>query len=420
MKRLALLATMALSFEAISAIDATYFAPLDVEALHNQELAAEKKGEAPRFAVPRVVSVNPARMGTWERTATGMTWTHRVTAPNAVSLNFGFTRFHLPHGASLSIYSADRSQYIRPFTAQDNNVNRQLWSPVIMSDDVIIELNVPESSMNQVDLELGQVGQGFRTFAESTLKSGSCNVDVACKDSKGWEREVNSVAVISTGGSTFCTGFMVNNTNNDKTPYFMTAHHCRINPSNAATLVTYWNYQTSKCKGPRDGKLTDFNTGAVHLASGAKSDFALVKLNSQPKPEWNVNYAGWDASGEVGMPGVGIHHPNTDEKSISFENEGLEISSYGGETSPGDGTHVRVVDWDNGTTEPGSSGSPLFDANTHRVLGQLHGGGAACGNDLSDYYGRFSTSWKGDGTKAGSLKFHLDSANTGRLSTDTL
>ena len=95
------------------------------------------------------------------------------------------------------------------------------------------------------------------------------------------------------------------------------------------------------------------------------------------------------------------------------------ISSYGGQTSPGDTTHVRVIDWDKGTTEPGSSGSPLFNS-SHRVVGQLHGGGAACGNDLSDYYGRLHTSWKGDGGNGKGLKEHLDAADTGKLVTDTI
>jgi len=410
MKLLAVLAVLGLSFEAFSAINTSYFQPLDVQALHDKEVASEKKGEAPKFAVPHKVSIRP----TWEKSGSDYVWTHQVTAPNAVSLNFGFTRFNLPEGAELNIYSADRSQFIRTFTHEDNNVNGQLWSPLIMSDDVIIEVTAPASVAAKVDIELGQIGQGFRTFGESTMKSGSCNIDVACTESTGWEKEVNSVAVISTGGSAFCTGFMVNNTAGDKTPLFMTANHCRINPGQAPSLVVYWNYQTSKCGGARDGKMTDFQSGSTHLASGSKSDFTIVKLNSQPKPEWNVNYAGWDAT-ENGhnSPVVGIHHPNVDEKSISFENDNAVIASYGGDTSPGDGTHVRITDWDKGTTEPGSSGSPVFNK-AHRVVGQLHGGGAACGNDLSDYYGRLNTSWK-DG-----LSKHLDPAKTGKMTTDTI
>ena len=413
MRLLAVMAVLGLSFEAFAGT--SYFQPLDVMALHDKEIASEKKGEAPRFAVPHKVSIKPS----WEKSGNGYSWTHQVTAPNAVSLNFGFSKFYLPEGAEMNIYSADRSQFIRTFTAQDNNAAKELWTPIIMSDDVVIEVTASSEVASEVEIELSQVGQGFRTFGQSTLKSGSCNIDVACSESKGWENEVNSVGVISTGGSTFCTGFMVNNTANDKSPFFMTAAHCRITAATAPTLVVYWNYQTSKCGGARDGKMTDFQTGSVHLASGAKSDFTLVKLNSAPKAEWNVNFAGWDASGAVGTSAVAIHHPNVDEKSISFENDSTVLASYGGDSSPGDSTHVKIPDWDKGTTEPGSSGSPLFDKN-HRVIGQLHGGGAACGNDLPDYYGRLHTSWKGDGTKAGSLKDHLDSGKTGKVTVDTI
>jgi lysyl endopeptidase len=416
MKNVVLLAILALPPIAQASINTVFFAPLDVQKIHDQEVVNQKKGVAPRFAIPKAVSIRPEN---WIQDGQNLKWSYEVTAPNAVSLNFGFKRFSLPEGANLDIYSSDRTQFVRSFTSEDNNIHKELWSPVIMSDRVIVEVTVPSEQVSEVDLEISQVGIGFRTFSQSTLKSGSCNIDVACSDSKGWEDEVKTVGVISTGGSTFCTGFMVNNTRNDRTPFFMTANHCRVNAGNAASLVVYWNYQTSSCKGSRDGKLNQFQTGSVHLASHSRSDFTLVKLLSQPKAAWDVRYAGWDATGDIGSPAVAIHHPNTDEKSISFENDPTVLSSYGGQSSPGDSTHVRVIDWDKGTTEPGSSGSPLFDQN-HRVIGQLHGGGAACGNDLSDYYGRFYTSWNGTGSPNTSLKTHLDPDGTGRLTTDTL
>jgi len=57
-----------------------------------------------------------------------------------------------------------------------------------------------------------------------------------------------------------------------------------------------------------------------------------------------------------------------------------------------------VGPWDEGTTEGGSSGAPLFDQN-HRIVGQLFGGNAACNgvnpNNGTDVYGSFDESWHG-------------------------
>jgi hypothetical protein len=56
-----------------------------------------------------------------------------------------------------------------------------------------------------------------------------------------------------------------------------------------------------------------------------------------------------------------------------------------------------IDQWEHGVTEPGSSGSPLFD-NNHRIIGQLYGGAAACAGDVInngqlDYYGRINESY---------------------------
>lgn len=57
--------------------------------------------------------------------------------------------------------------------------------------------------------------------------------------------------------------------------------------------------------------------------------------------------------------------------------------------------HWRVG-WDDGFTEGGSSGSPLFNPN-HQVIGQLTGGPFVNCNSITreDYYGRFHLSWSG-------------------------
>lgn len=388
------------------------FPALDIHSMHKEDVLNEKLGNAPRFAVPREVNITAAD-GQWTETENGWKWRTRVTAAQAVSLNFAFTDFKLTPNAKLDIYSADLTERIRTFDSADNNMHNELWTPVIMANDVIIELTAPQSEIDSVRLSLTKVNQGYRTFAQTTEKSGSCNVDVVCSEGDDWRSEINSVAVISTGGSSFCTGFMVNNTSNDKTPYFMTAHHCRIRSHNAASLVTYWNYQTTSCGGSRDGAKQQFNTGSQWLAENRATDFTLVKLLKQPAPEANVTYAGFEARDIESNGATAIHHPNTDEKSISFEFDPVSTTTYLEEAVPGDGTHVRVTDWDVGTTEPGSSGSPLFNTE-HRVIGQLHGGYASCSSQTSDWYGKLSVSWDNG------LSEHLDSAGTGLKYADTL
>ena len=71
-----------------------------------------------------------------------------------------------------------------------------------------------------------------------------------------------------------------------------------------------------------------------------------------------------------------------------------------------------VADWETGTTEGGSSGSALFDENL-RVIGQLHGGDAACNNNAQDYYGKFAVSWDSLSANNRQLKHWLDPNNTG-------
>jgi len=220
---------------------------------------------------------------------------------------------------------------------------------------------------------------------------------------------------------------MVNNTAQDRKPYFMTANHCGIHAGNAASLVVYWNYENSTCRpvgspasgGPGNGLLNQYQTGSYFRAAHAASDFTLVELDDDPDPAWGVSYAGWDRTGAEAAPAVAIHHPNTDEKRISIAYAATQTTSYLGTLVPGNGTHVRVIDWNLGTTEPGSSGSPLFDQN-HRVIGQLHGGYAACGNNESDWYGRFSASWTGGGTPSTRLSNWLDPGGTGAMTTNTI
>ncbi|HEX4954240.1 MAG TPA: pre-peptidase C-terminal domain-containing protein [Thermoanaerobaculia bacterium] len=433
---------------AVNQVDAFVPGELDLLRIGEEDVMREGLGLPPRFAIPERVSLSLAQHGTWEELPDGrMLWRLRIQGRDgANSLNLGFTRYRLSEGARLMLYATDGTQVLRPFTAADNDEHGELWTPVVLTDDLIVELTVPKEERDRVELELGWVNQGYRGFgtitADSYNKSGSCNLDVECLDAGDtWRQEMRAVGVISTGGSTFCTGSLVNNTAGDRKMYFMTANHCSITSGNAASLVVYWNYQNSFCRAPGsaasgqagDGQLNQFHTGSIFRAANAASDFTLVELDDPPVAGYNHHWAGWDRSTgshacSAASPCASIHHPSTDEKRITYVTSQMDSTSYSGTTSPGDGTHLWAK-WATdppgpytvpGVTEPGSSGSPLYNS-AGRFVGQLHGGPSACGatgNNLSDYYGRFSVSWTGGGTSSTRLSNWLDAGGTGATTTN--
>ena len=409
----------------LDAVDLLELPPRDHDLLRARDAAEAGPGVAPRYAEPVDVDLTPESRGSWQVGADGEhVWRLRVHSPAAVSLSLGFLEYHMPAGGELRISSVDGKHRIRAFTAADNKAHGVLWTPLLPVDELLVEARLPADRAGDLRLRLGRVLHGYKPFGR-VEKSGSCNVDVICPDGDGWRDQIRSVAVIGTGSGTFCSGFLVNNSAQDLTPYFMTAFHCGISAGAAPSLVVYWNYENSTCRPPGspqsgqpgDGTLDQFQTGSVLRAASSDSDFTLVEMDQDPLTAWNVHWAGWDRSSGDFAGAIAIHHPSTDEKRISFENDPTTTTSYLGTTVPGAGTHIRVEDWDVGTTEGGSSGSPLFSPAGH-VVGQLHGGFAACGNDLADWYGRISVSWTGGGTAATRLSDWLDPLATGVMTLD--
>lgn len=391
--------------------------PVDVQKLLQADKQRPIQRLPLRFAQPIPVHVTPATHGTWDQPDPATRrWRLRIVSADARSLNLGFGRYAMPAEGRLLIYTPNFEQVIGPFTSEDNEAHGQLWTPIIASDDIVIDVTLPAEAASQLDLLLSSVNHGYIELDQlSPDKSGSCNVDVVCPAADDWRAEIRSVARYITEGSYLCSGVLINNTAQDLKPYFLTAHHCGandINPATAPTMVIYWNYETSTCGGTPDGSLDQFNTGAIFRAAYAPSDFALVELDDPIDAAFNVYWAGWDITEADPVNAAAIHHPGGDEKRISFENDPTTTTSYLGVAVPGDGTHLRVADWDLGATSSGSSGAPLFNQN-NRIVGQLHGGFAACGNSSSDWFGRLSVSWRGGGTSDSRLRDWLDPGNSG-------
>lgn len=376
-----------------------------------------------RFAEPHDLSVTPLDAGTWVAVTDGVVWQLQVEAEGATDLGIGFGRFELPEGATLHVWSVDSDYYEGPYTAADNETHGELWVPPVVGSRAVIELFVPNSlddPLAGVALELVRVGAGYRDILGASgilARQGSCNNDVICAVGDPWQDQIRSVAAYSTGASRFCTGTLLADTSRSFRNFFLTAAHCKISALRAPSVVVFWNYQSPVCGVLAGGSLSQNQTGSYYRAGRTDVDFNLLELDDEPRPEFNVFYSGWDRSGVAPSAAVGIHHPRGDEKAISFDDDPLTTSDNCIGTG-GSQTHWRVDSWDDGTTEPGSSGSGIWDANTKRLVGQLSGGLASCLNPGGhDCYGKFSLAWDGSSPQT-RLRDWLDPIGTGQMFVD--
>lgn len=387
---------------------------VDLEALRAEDRVNDFEPATPfRFGKNLEVNLNPSNSGVWDEVKEGYNiWRLGITSPGARSINLMFDEYELPEGATLYIYNKKRTDIIGAFTHHNNQEDGMFATTLVAGDEIIIEYFEPAGVEFEARLNLAQVTHGYRAYGETDKfgSSGSCNLNVACEEADGWEEQISSAARMVVNGNSWCSGQLINNTNNDGTPYFLSANHCFT----SSPVVFWFNYESETCSNPSTPPSHDALSGAVTVSRNSASDFWLMELNDEIPAEYNLFFSGWNRTEEPEIPGYifGVHHPSGDIKKFSYLFDGVTASSYLGATGSGT-THWRVGTWaDATTTEPGSSGSALFDGDG-RIIGQLHGGYAACGNTLEDWYGRIGTSWEGGGTPATRLKDWLDPGNTG-------
>ncbi len=397
-------------------IDKRVFDEPNITALKIEDSLTDNSGTAPwRFGFNNNTNINISNSGIWINLPNGdRIWQLVVVCKNALTINLTFSQTVIPTGNELYVYNPSKDFILGKFTAS-HLYNGELGTELVPGEMTIVEYFVPKgSSIGNVNI--CTVTHGYRTPNEFLLKafggSGACNVNVNCPEGAAWTQQRNSVVMLVSGSNGFCTGALINNTLNDGKPYVLTANHCYSNP---ATWIFRFQWESTSCINPSTSPTFQSLSGAVLRAQGTPSDFCLVEItgglvNGTVPAAYTPYFSGWDNTETISPSAVCIHHPSGDIKKIAIENNALISTSFGG--SPPN-SHWGVLSWDLGVTEPGSSGSPLFNQN-RRIIGQLHGGASACGASvLSDEYGKVSVSWNPAGsTTSGQLKHWLDPNNT--------
>lgn len=370
-----------------------------------------------RFGFNHFVNLNIYNSGLWTTLPNGdKLWQIGIKSANALTINLTFNQFNLPAGAKLYLYNADKTQVLGAFTQKNNQPDGEFGADLINGSEIYVEYLEPAAVAGQGNFTIYRVTHGYRdvgTYLQRAFgDAGSCQINVNCALGIGWENEIKSVACIVSGGSEICTGALVNNTANDGTPYFLTANHCL--GGSVSAWVFRFNWQASGCPNPGSSPTSNSISGATLRANSAATDMALLELSSTPPASYGVYYSGWNRGTTPATSVMGIHHPSGDIKKISEAANPVNTSTYGGASC------WQIGTWTQGCTEPGSSGSPLFDQD-HRIIGQLYGGPSYCGaptSSMEDFYGRFDLSWTGGGTSSTRLSNWLDPLGTGPTTLD--
>lgn len=373
-----------------------------------------------RFAHAFEVNYSPATHGLWMGSADGWKiWQLTIRSTGAYSLNLLFRDFRLPSRSRLFLYTPEQDQILGAYTSDNNPPDGIFALSPLPGDEITLQYECPPQETSTTPFVISAVNHdflGILKYIDERRPMGvtaeACNLDIYCSGADRWREVQNSVCRIMIQGRDLCTGTLVNNTAGDHKPYILTANHCISTSQKAAGSLFLFNYESPYC-GPLDGDVTHSLSGSTLRATLDSLDFTLVELTTPPPPAFRPYYAGWNREPRQTDTTASIHHPQGDIKKIALDHHSPMVSSFLSQFSRN--SFWKVLRWDVGTTEIGSSGGPLFNRH-QQVTGTLSGGAASCSNPVNDYYVRFDLAWAARPDSSRQLKCWLDPAQTGTLS----
>jgi hypothetical protein len=422
------------SIESLSAITPHKLASFNLKKLTDEDIINDKDKSKPwRFGHDIYVDHNAKNVGEWTTLPNGdRMWRMTYKSEGAYTLNFMFDVFWIPEGATLYVYNNEKNDLIRPFTHHNNNPEEVLGTWLVKGDQAWIEYYQPAYVKGEPKLTVGSVIHGYRTaetYQKGLNDSGACNQDVDCDisplganpfDLDTVKENVKKANAMMVSGGGFCSGTLVNNTNNDGIPYFMTANHCRGGEASWAFRFN-WRSPNPSCSTFTNSTNGTFNqtvSGSLLRARSAESDMELVEITDTSffvENAANLVWAGWNRSKtQTPVVNFGIHHPSGDIQKVCREDDGAYRRNVDFEIP---NTKMWYIDqWELGITEPGSSGSALYNETGH-LIGMLSGGVAACSGTVDnggyDFYGRFDVAWDFGSSASSRLKEWLDPSDSG-------
>ena len=326
-----------------------------------------------------------------------------VTSPEASDIRLGI-HITLAKGGEIRFFAPESNQVFPAIEAMDllpdsDTKPRLLWSPVVEGDTIGVEIMLPSTqALSTFSFHVDRVSHGYMDKIEPSatdlsLECPERHIEAACRKDRTGLGMLNAVARIryeSWAGGGFCTGTLITNRiGGTFIPFFLTANHCVSTQEEADSIAAEFFFRRSGC-GVSDLLPTEATSGGAELlATSQPQDSTLLRFRG--RMPGGLNFVGWTTrpivSSLVRQAAVfNLSHPRstplkfaagnvTGRENIRLRNTDITVRS------------AYRVHWEEGATEPGSSGSGLFLDNSVFLVGVASASDDRCGSP--SFWGAF-------------------------------
>jgi V8-like Glu-specific endopeptidase len=308
-------------------------------------------------------------------------WSETVVSPGATFLRIHFQKFNLPDGDYLTVSNPDGSE-LWTYTGKGPRGTGEFWSFMVESDTAIVELH----SGSWLKGRGGRYGVAIDRIAHGTvavhedggpIEKVICGTDgrrdAVCYTSIN-TRPVARLSFQSGGSSFVCTGWLVAGSNGST---MLTNNHCVATQTEVSTVQARFNYQRTTCGGATTAATTTY-AGGTFLRTSASLDYTILTLQGNPEATWG-EYTATTKTPPIGLAINFPQHPGGGLKRVGFWKDSAQTqrcdvatanANYGGAAANSQMGYGC-------DSEGGSSGSPIMDAGTGRIIGLHHFGGVS-------------------------------------------
>lgn len=339
------------------------------------KVGEELRYEAATSAYPRGAAHRP------------VSWSETIVSPGATFIRVHFEKLNLPDGDYVTVSSPDTDEFWT-YSGKGPNGTGEFWAFAVESDTAVVELHSgPKRRGAHFGVMIDRIAHGTQPLwgdddappVEKIVCGTNGSQNAICHSGIN-TRPVARLSFQSGGSSFVCTGWLVAGSNSST---LLTNNHCFDTQSETSTVQARFNYQTTTCTGTTVASFTTY-AGGTFLRTSASLDYTIITLQGNPEATWG-EYTATTKTPPVGMLMNFPQHPGGGVKKIGFWKDSAQTLRCDVA-----GANVTVSGYSSQSqmtyscdSAGGSSGSPIMDAGTGRIIGLHHLGGVGGGTCLN-------------------------------------